>query len=315
MGRVFTSERCQQHAPPGFPERPARLEAVLEGARAAGWESCEVGSHGQSAEAVQTLHAGSYVARFERAMERGDGLLDSADNPLSPGTWTAAWAAVDCSLAAADWVAGGPGRQSFAAVRPPGHHAESGLAMGFCFFGNVALAADHLIRVHGCQRVAVFDFDVHHGNGTQQLLEERGDVFFASVHQYPFYPGTGAAEERGCGSGEGMTLNVPLPAGTDDEALRAALETTVLPDLRAFAPEIILVSAGFDGWVDDPIGGWRLTEAVFTWLGAELGRFAAEICEGRILTLLEGGYSLDGLRRLTESYLRAVAAEAGAPSV
>ena len=254
--RAFTDRRCLEHrAPPGYPEVPQRLTAVLAGVREAGWPVIEGGDHAAAAATVELLHDERYVRRFERAVERGDGLLDSADNPLSAGSWSAAWGAVSATLHAADWVAAAPGRVGFAAVRPPGHHAERDLAMGFCFFNNVALAAEHLRRAHGVERVAIFDFDVHHGNGTQHLFEDRGDVFYASTHQYPFYPGTGAASERGRGAGLGATLNVPLPAGTGDPGYEAALRGQVLPALRAFAPQVLLVSAGFDAWQGDPLGG------------------------------------------------------------
>ncbi len=304
MGRVFTSPVCQLHAPPRFPERPERLGAVLEGARSAGWPVQECTAHPGASAAVGAIHSEGYVARFERAAARGDGLLDSADNPMDGGTWDASWAAVSCALEAADWLMGGPGRKAFAAVRPPGHHAENAMAMGFCFFGNAAIAADYLVRRHGCERVAIFDFDVHHGNGTQHLLEERSDVLFASVHQYPFYPGTGAADERGRDAGEGYTLNVPLPAATADERLREVVEGEILPALRQFAPNVLLVSAGYDGWIEDPLGGWNLTAGAYEWMGEQLAAVAEEHCDGRLLSLLEGGYSLEGMRLLTEAYLR-----------
>ncbi len=306
MHRAFTAAGCQQHQPPfAAPERPARLEAVLGGASDAGWPVEDSPAHALSASAVARLHAPRYVERFERAIERGDGLLDSADNPLSKGTLEAARAAVDVCLTAADWVATGERRKAFAAVRPPGHHAERDVAMGFCYFANVALAAEQLVGEHSCERVAIFDFDVHHGNGTQHLFEKRRDIFFASVHQYPFYPGTGSAAERGSGDGIGRTLNVPLPAGTDDWALREAVEGTVLPALRDFRPEVLLVSAGFDGWENDPLGGWKLSEEAYAWMGRELAALADDLCGGRMLSVLEGGYSLAGLRLLTRRYLEA----------
>jgi acetoin utilization deacetylase AcuC-like enzyme len=315
MGTLFTSEACLRHDPRGYPERPARLEAVWEGAEAAGWTRRDVGEGRASVRAIEAVHSAEYVERFARAVERGDGLLDSADNPLTPGTLEAALAAAECAVAAAGWVAEEDHRQAFAAVRPPGHHAERGVAMGFCYFANIALAADELIRVHGLSRVAIFDFDVHHGNGTQHLFEARSDVFFASIHQYPFYPGTGAAGERGRGGGEGATLNGPLPAGTDDAAARAAVEEQILPALRRAAPQVLLVSAGFDGGRRDPIGGWRLDDDTFGWLGEQLGALAVELCAGRVVTFLEGGYSLDGLRLGTEAYLRGIDAACSRPPV
>jgi acetoin utilization deacetylase AcuC-like enzyme len=310
MIRVFTDPACLGHqAPPGYPERPERLSGVLAHLRERGWPMAEEGGLSPEAvrEAVTALHDGAYVARFERAAARGDSLLDSADNPLSGGTWEAAWAAARVTLAAADWVAGDSGRGAFAAVRPPGHHAERSVAMGFCFFNNAAVAAEHLRRHHGASRVAVFDFDVHHGNGTQHLFEERADVFYASTHQYPFYPGTGAAGERGIGAGEGFTLNVPLPAGTGDERYGEVIREQVLPALRRFAPDVLILSAGFDAWQNDPLGGMRVTEEGFRSWGDWLRDLAAEVCGGRVLAVLEGGYDLRSLPRLVEAHLEGLA--------
>jgi acetoin utilization deacetylase AcuC-like enzyme len=238
---------------------------------------------------------------------RGDSLFDSADNPIGEGSAEAAWSAVAATLAAADHAVSG--RPAFAAVRPPGHHAERELAMGFCFFNNAAVAAEHLRRRHGVERVAIFDFDVHHGNGTQHLFEERADVFYASTHQYPFYPGTGAADERGRGAGAGATLNVPLPAGTGDDGYREALTGTVLPALAAFRPDVLVLSAGFDAWADDPLGGMRVSEQGFADWGRRLGELAGEACGGRVLALLEGGYDLAALPRLVAAHLRGLAGD------
>ena len=311
MIRVFTDPLCLEHrTPPGYPEKPERLASVLAGLRQSGWPVAEESVGPEAArEAVTALHEEGYVDRFERAAARGDSLLDSADNPLSAGTWKAAWAAVSATLAAADWVAGGSDRAALAAVRPPGHHAERSLAMGFCFFNNVAVAAEHLRRRHGASRVAIFDFDVHHGNGTQHLFEARADVFYASTHQYPFYPGTGAASETGIGEGEGATLNIPLPAGTGDEVYAEAIQGTILPALRRYAPDALLLSAGFDAWRNDPLGGMRVTEEGFRTWGNWLRELAAEVCEGRVLAVLEGGYDLRNLPLLVEAHLKGLAGE------
>ena len=306
--RVFTHPGCLLHrSPPGFPERPERLARILEQLREDGFEVVEVGDHPEAERAVLATHDAAYVERFRRAVERGDGLLDSADNPLSDGTWAAAWAAISATLAAADWVVeqGGCG---FAAVRPPGHHAERATAMGFCYFNNIAVAADHLRRRHGLERVAVFDFDVHHGNGTQHLFEQRADVFYASTHQFPFYPGTGAEGEQGWGEGVGATLNVPLPAGTGDAGYREALTRRVEPALREFAPQALLVSAGFDAWRHDPIGGMRVSLQGFAEWGRRLGALAGEICQGRLLACLEGGYDLATLPALVSAHFGGVGA-------
>ncbi|MGH9464746.1 MAG: histone deacetylase family protein [Thermoanaerobaculia bacterium] len=303
---TFTDRRCLGHDPIDFPERPARLAEILAGLGTAGAEVRESGEHPRTLAAIEAVHDPRYVARFRRAVERGDGLLDSADNPLTGKTWDAALAAAAVALSAADWMMEGDGRRAFAAVRPPGHHAERAMAMGFCYFNNVAVAAQHLRDRHGVERVAIFDFDVHHGNGTQHLFEERADVFFASTHQYPFYPGTGAAGEQGRGRGESFTLNVPLPAGTADASYQVALEERVLPAIRGFRPQVLLVSAGFDAWQGDPLGGLRLTEASFERLGRELGALADELCGGRVLSLLEGGYDLTSLPRLVTTYLESL---------
>jgi acetoin utilization deacetylase AcuC-like enzyme len=330
--RIVTDSRCLWHqAPTGYPERPERLSGILAHLRGAGLEIVDL--HPPSAEladespspiaagggglddapsppalaAVTALHAESYVRRFERAAARGDAVLDSADNPLSPGVWAAAWGAVDATLAAADWVAAGGDRVGLAAVRPPGHHAEAATAMGFCFFNNVAVAAEHLRRRHGASRIAIFDFDVHHGNGTQHLFESRPDVFYASTHQYPFYPGTGAAGEIGTGAGVGATLNVPLPAGTGDDGYAEAIAGIVLPALRRFAPEVLLLSAGFDAWMRDPLGGMAVTAAAFARWGEWLRELAAETCGGRVLAVLEGGYDLESLPGLVAAHLQGLA--------
>jgi acetoin utilization deacetylase AcuC-like enzyme len=311
MIRIFTDPACLLHqAPSGYPECPERLAGVVAHLRARGWpiaDSPPAGAPDTAREAVAAVHEAEYVERFERSAARGDSLLDSADNPLSAGTWDAAWGAVATTLAATDWMAAANGRAAFTAVRPPGHHAESELAMGFCFFNNAAVAAEHLRRRHGAGRVAIFDFDVHHGNGTQHIFEDRADVLYASTHQYPFYPGTGGTGERGLDAGEGFTVNVPLPAGTGDEGYEEAIRGRILPALRSFAPEALIVSAGFDAWQRDPLGGMRVTAEGFRAWGDWLRDLAAEVCGGRLLALLEGGYDLQSLPLLVEAHLEGLA--------
>ena len=303
-----------QHAgPAGYAEKPQRLEGVVSYLRWKGWPITEPCQHELAEEIAAEIHDPDYIERFRRAAERGDGLFDSADNPLSPGTWTAAWAAVETVLQAADgaWL----GHPAFAAVRPPGHHAERGLAMGFCYLNNVAVAAQYLRRHWGAERVAIYDFDVHHGNGTQHLFEERGDVLYVSSHQHPFYPGTGLPEERGMGAGLGATLNVALAAGDGDEALFSALEEQILPALRSFQPDVLLLSAGFDAWSGDPLGGLRVSLEGYTRLGQALGELAAELCGGKMLSVLEGGYDLSRLPELVASYLRGCSSGLGLPEL
>lgn len=303
--RIFTDPRCLQHVVPyGFPEVPARLESVLTGLRSAGLPVTEAGSHEATETAIAAVHDPAYIERLESAIATGQAFIDTGDNPLSSGSWEAARAAVDVCLSAADWVMEGTGRRAIAAVRPPGHHAEKAMAMGFCYFNNIAVIAEYLRRSHATQRIAIVDFDVHHGNGTQHLFEDRSDVLYASVHQHPFYPGTGTTEERGRDAGLGATMNVPLPAGSGDETYREVFEKILLPSLRRFRPEVLLISAGFDAWRGDPVGGMRVSREAFQDWGRWLGGIADELCAGRVVGTLEGGYDLEALPDLVVAYCR-----------
>ena len=293
----------EHEVPYGFPENSRRLEGILS-ALEGQWDLDRGAVYAGVEAAIADLHDEKYVELFRRAVDRGDGLLGSSDNPLSAGTWVAATAAVETTLRAVDWTVEAAGREAFVAVRPPGHHAERALAMGFCFFNNIAVAAQHLRRRHGMERVAIFDFDVHHGNGTQHIFEKRSDVLYVSVHQWPFYPGTGSAEEAGVGEGEGATLNVPLSGGCGDDEYRTVFRERVLPALTEFGPEALLVSAGFDAWKGDPVGGMRVTESGFAEWGRSLREVATEVCDGKLVSVLEGGYDLGALPTLVESYLR-----------
>ncbi|MEM9293555.1 MAG: histone deacetylase [Acidobacteriota bacterium] len=312
MINVYSDPRCLEHrAPAGYPEHPGRLEAVLEAVeeqiqQGEGWRLMSPCSHSAAQELAEAVHDAEYLRRFRRAVERGDGLLDSADNPLHAATWDAALAAVEAALTAADAAlsgAGGGDDVHFAAIRPPGHHAERSTAMGFCYLATAALVAEHWRR-SGLQRVAVLDFDVHHGNGTQHLFEDRGDILFLSTHQSPFYPGTGAREERGVGDGLGATVNVPLVEGSGAEAVNAAWDEILAPALEAFQPEGLVVSAGFDAWRQDPLGGLRWELDTFEGLGERLGAFASAHCAGRMVSVLEGGYDVSHLGALVTAYLQ-----------
>jgi len=307
--RVFTDRRCLEHeVPTGFPELPSRLEKVIAGLEKAGMTVQEAGEHPQTDAAIEAVHEAEYIRRFREAVATGQAFVDTGDNPLSPGSWRAARAAVDVCLVAADWVFEGSQRRGIAAVRPPGHHAERAMAMGFCYFNNVAVAAEYIVRTKGIQRLAIVDFDVHHGNGTQHLFEDRADIYYASIHQHPFYPGTGTASERGQNTGLGATLNVPLPAGSGDDTYREVFEKIVLPSLRRFRPAALLISAGFDAWQADPVGGMRVTEEAFRDWGHWLGGIADEICSGRILATLEGGYDLEALPALAAAHCQGLEA-------
>ena len=301
--RVFTDSRCLEHeVPSGFPELPSRLENVVEGLRQAGIAIREVGEHPETDAAIGSVHDAAYVSRFERAVDAGESFIDTGDNPLSPGSWRAARAAVDACLHAADWVQKSSQRRGIAAVRPPGHHAERAMAMGFCYFNNVAVTSEYLIRAQGVERLAIVDFDVHHGNGTQHLFEDRGDVLYVSVHQHPFYPGTGTAGERGRNSGIGATLNIPLSVGSGDAVYQEVFDKILLPSIRHFEPECLLISAGFDAWQGDPVGGMQVSLQAFRNWGIWLRQVADDHCSGRVLVTLEGGYDLDSLGSLAVAH-------------
>jgi acetoin utilization deacetylase AcuC-like enzyme len=227
-----------------------------------------------------------------------------ADTVLSPGSGTAALRAAGALVAAVDAVLDGSATRAFCAVRPPGHHAEPARGMGFCIFNNVAIGAAHALDKHGLARVAILDFDVHHGNGTQAAFWGETKVLFGSSHQMPLYPGTGAADEIGAGN----IVNMPLDPGARGLEFRAAWESQFFPRLEAFHPQLILLSAGFDGHADDPLANLNLPEREFAWITGEAVRIAEEACEGRVISTLEGGYDLDALARSAAAHVGALAA-------
>ncbi len=287
----------------GHPERPARLRAILTRLDDAGL-SAELDVREPAVldpARLLTVHDASVVARAEAASRAGGGVLDGGDTVVSEASYEAALLAAGAACEAVDHVLAGTWRNAFVACRPPGHHAERDRSMGFCLFNNVALAAEHA-RASGAARVAIVDFDVHHGNGTQHTFEERADVFYASLHQWPWYPGTGAAHERGRGAGLGATLNLPLPAGSGDAAYLRAFEDTLLPALENFAPDLLLVSAGFDAHERDPLSGTRVTTAAY----AEMTRLLRGLAGGRLVSLLEGGYDLAALADSVEAHVGAL---------
>jgi acetoin utilization deacetylase AcuC-like enzyme len=285
---VFSHEDCLGHLmPPGHPERVERLLAVERGL--AGLpvvrRDCPEGDEAD----VLRCHPAGYLARVKGALP-GDGWVAlDGDTFLSPGSYAAAMRAVGGVCAAVDAVTGGAAA-AFVAARPPGHHAETARAMGFCLFGTVAIGAMRALEVHGQQRVAVLDFDVHHGNGTQDLLWDEARVRFVSSHQWPLYPGTGAAAERGA---HGQVTNLPLAPGSGGAGMRRAWGP-VLEDLRAWRPEMVIVSAGFDAHARDPLGGLDWETADFRWITAAIVDLARE-CGAGVVSCLEGGYDLEAL--------------------
>ena len=302
---VATHEECEEHRPfPGHPERPERLPAALEGATSAGAErvSVEVEEEAVLA-AVERVHDPELPQRLSEACKVAPAIFDSPDNPISVGSYRAAIAAVACSLAAVDVVLRREAMRVFVAVRPPGHHALRAKAMGYCFFNNVAVAAEELLA-RSAGPVAIVDFDVHHGNGTQTHFWERDDVFYLSLHRYPSYPGSGAADEVGGGRGRGFTRNFPLAAGADDEIYTGALAAGLEEILARLTPRFWLVSAGFDAHHEDPLGGMHVSDDGYAAIGTML-----EQARGKspLIAVLEGGYRLEALRRSVRAFVTGLA--------
>jgi acetoin utilization deacetylase AcuC-like enzyme len=301
---LFTHPAMLAHAPPpGHPESPARLEAVLKGLEPLKLERREAPFADRAA--IERVHARAYVDAMEAAFPKpGDGLAAvDADTFLSDGSREAAWRAAGALTGAVDAVLNDEDDLAFCAVRPPGHHAEPAQAMGFCLFNNVAIGALHALEAHGLGKVAVVDFDVHHGNGTQAAAMREPRLFFASTHQSPLYPGTGAAGDRGPSDN---VLNAPLPPGADGAAWRAAIERRVLPALADFGPDLILVSAGFDAHRADPLAQMRLEDEDYAWAGSALRDAALRSCKGKVVSTLEGGYDLGALARSAAAYVGAL---------
>jgi len=238
----------------------------------------------------------------------GDRSLSTGDTRISPRSLEIARLAAGGVIAAVDAVLAGDVANAFAVVRPPGHHATPKRGMGFCLFNNVAIAARHAQAVHGIDRVLIADWDVHHGNGTQDIFYEDGSVLFFDTHQHPLYPGTGLADETGRGPGQGLTINCPFPAGSGRKEIVGAFRERLLPAAARFRPELVLVSAGFDSRIDDPLGSFTLTDDDFTELTSLVKEIAAEHASGRLVSTLEGGYSLTGLASAATSHVRALMA-------
>ncbi|HZD25091.1 MAG TPA: histone deacetylase family protein [Alphaproteobacteria bacterium] len=304
MTVVFTHPACHRHDMGyGHPESPERLRAVIaaledESFAPLIWELAPLARREQ----VLRVHARDYFERLERtAPQQGTVQLD-ADTAMSADTFEAALRAAGAACAAVDEVMTGKAANAFCAVRPPGHHAEPDQAMGFCFFNNVAVAALHARARHGIHRIAVVDFDVHHGNGTQAMFEADGGLLYLSSHQSPLYPGTGAASERGMGN----IWNGELPPGAGSREFRQTYEYMLLPALDEFRPELLLVSAGFDGHARDPLAQLRLSAADYGWVTRQLLEVARRHCGGRVVSTLEGGYDLVALAESSAEHVRAL---------
>jgi acetoin utilization deacetylase AcuC-like enzyme len=298
---VYSDPRYQQHDPgPGHPERVERLRAIEQQLSAVPLPITRVTPREATREELARVHDGALIDQIEKL--RGQQAQLDADTLMSAGSHEAALLAAGAAVDAVKEVMAGRADNAFALVRPPGHHATPEKAMGFCLFNNVAVAAESALAA-GAKKVAILDWDVHHGNGTQDAFWSRRDVLYLSSHQYPFYPGTGAPGEIGEGEGEGFTVNVALPGGQGDADYGALFESVFLPVLEQYQPELLLVSAGFDPHEADPLGGMGVTERGFAAMCCALNDFAARACQGRIVLLLEGGYDLGGLSRSVHACL------------
>ncbi|MEB3258640.1 MAG: histone deacetylase [Cyanobacteriota bacterium] len=301
--------RCLLHQPGvGHPECPQRLEAIRNGLEQAGlWQRCEpLAARPATDSELLRCHTKPYLKLVSEEIAAGRRTLSTGDTSLSPDTEDAARLAAGGALVAAEAVMDGRLENAFVAVRPPGHHASSDQGMGFCLFNNVALAARHAQVALGCDRVLIVDWDVHHGNGTQALFWRDPSVLFFSVHQAPFYPGSGAANERGAGPGLGFTINCPLPAGSGGKEVLAALQEHLVPAAEAFRPSLVLLSSGFDGMAGDPLAHLQLKATDVADLTLIVKTLAARTAEGRLVSLLEGGYGLGNLARGAAAHVEAL---------
>lgn len=304
---LYTHPSCVEHETGAHhPERPARLTAIYEVLDDDEFKTLERREPPRASEQqLNLVHPESYVEFIMQSFPRDGITMLDADTSVSPGSKEASLRAVGAVCAAVDAVIGGEADNAFCAIRPPGHHAEPTRSMGFCIFNNVAIGAEHARQAHGLERAAVVDFDVHHGNGTQAAFYDGPDLFYASTHQAPLYPGTGAESERGVA---GNIVNRPLPAGAGSAEFRMAMEDHILPKLRDFSPDIVFISAGFDGHADDPLAGLQLREDDYAWITEELLEVAKDACGGRLVSTLEGGYDLDALARSVGVHVRTLMA-------
>lgn len=288
------------------PERPERLSRTYSHLVTQEWFSSLKMLKPRTAEEqwIQTVHSREYVTRVAEACRLGHSSIDTPDVGISPESFDVALLAAGGALTLGDALMKGEIQNGFALLRPPGHHAEQDFAMGFCLFNNAAILARYLQKKHGLQKILILDWDVHHGNGTQHIFEEDPSVFYISLHQYPFYPGTDDAYETGRGKGEGATLNCPIGQGARDEDYEHAFCQKILPATDRFRPDAVIISAGFDAHEADPLGSINLSTAFFGWMTERVMEIAAKHSHGRLISLLEGGYHLDYLPRCTAEHLR-----------
>jgi acetoin utilization deacetylase AcuC-like enzyme len=302
---IYHQDYLKHDTGAGHVEQPDRLRAIVNRLIATPLWKALLHLQPQPAprEWMSTVHTERHIATVEERCKKGEVILDEGDTHVCPVSFDVALLAAGGVLRGVDELMSGRAEAVFCAIRPPGHHAETARAMGFCLFNNVACAARYAQKRYGVERIAILDWDVHHGNGTQEIFYEDNSVFYISLHQYPFYPGTGSAEETGEGKGEGFTLNCPMKAGSGDREYREAFMRKILPSLHAFKPDLIMISAGFDAHRDDPLANINLTDESFAWMTEALKEVAQKYGSGRIVSVLEGGYNLQALAVSVERHL------------
>ncbi len=307
-GLVYHPAYLEHDMGAGHPESPDRLRAIMQQLEQSGTAAqlLKITPRKAEDEWVTLVHTAKYVAALNRCTPTSGRVSLDPDTSMSPGSLNAAYLAAGGALAAVDAIMSQQVDHVFCAVRPPGHHAEAGRAMGFCLFNNVAIAARYVQKNYGLKRVLIVDWDVHHGNGTQHSFEDDPTILFFSTHQYPHYPGTGRAMERGTGAGEGFTINVPMEAGEGDEAYHTIFLKSLVPAADDFKPEFVIISAGFDAHRDDPLASMGLTEAGYADLTGIVAGIARRHAQGRILSSLEGGYNLTALSASVDAHIKAL---------
>jgi len=304
-GFVYETDFLIHDTGNGHPENSKRLTASINHLKSQPWfESLRhITARIVEREWIEKVHAHSYVERAKSTCLSGASFLDSMDVGICRESYDIAILAAGAPIAIADKILNEEINNGFALLRPPGHHAENSMAMGFCLFNNVAILARYLQRQHGIDKILIMDWDVHHGNGTQHIFDEDPSVLYVSIHQYPYYPGTGAYTETGINRGNGATLNCPLPAGSDNRDYENTFMEKVLPKVDQFQPEFVIISAGFDAHIDDPLAQINLTTDFFGWMTERLMEKADQYCQGRIVSVLEGGYNLNVLPHCIEKHL------------
>lgn len=306
---IVADARVQKHDPgPGHPERPARYRAIMEGLEASGLlkHLARIEARSATDDELALVHTRDYIALVEREVALGRGQLSTGDTDIGADSIESARVAAGSVLSGVDAVFSGHIANAFCVVRPPGHHASQATGMGFCLFNNIAIGARYAQHRHGAERVLIVDWDVHHGNGTQDVFYRDGSVLFFSTHQSPWYPGTGAASERGESQGAGKSINCPFPAGSGRREIVGACQEVLLPAAEEFRPDFLMISAGFDSRINDPLGHFLLADDDFAELTHMMTGFAADHCAGRLVSVLEGGYNLDGLGRASEAHVGAL---------